>query len=62
MGSYFEKRPTMNHAKIVSADLNSPCRKLSVHGLKFVIALWFFGELLFRVRLQGGQSTCSSNA
>ena len=47
--------------KIDTADLDSPRRELSVRGLGFVVALLVCSGIDFRVRLQGGQSSCSEN-
>ena len=33
----------MYHTKIVQADLDVPCRELSMYGLGFVVALPFLG-------------------
>ena len=48
----------MDHTKIVTADLDSPRREISVHGLGFVVRS-LFGLLAnyFCVRLQGEQSS-----
>ena len=41
----------MDHTKIDPAGLDSPHRDLSVGGLRFVVALSVFLELIFRVCL-----------
>ena len=51
----------MDHTKIGTAYLNFPRRELSVRGLGFVVALLVCLGIGFRVRLQGGQSSCSEN-
>ena len=35
----------MNHTKIVPTDLDSPCHKLSIRGLRFVVILSVLLEL-----------------
>ena len=44
----------MAHTKIDTVDLDSPCRELFVHGLKFVVALPFFLEIALSCASTGG--------
>ena len=48
----------MDHTKLDQADLDFPCRELSVRGLGFIVGLLFFLKLIFCVRLLGVQSSC----
>ena len=48
----------MDHSKIDSADLDSPRRELFVRSLGFVVALSFFWQSIFGLRLLGEQSNC----
>ena len=50
----------MDQTKLNKADLDSPRRELSLRGLGFVVAFSVFGEINFRVRLLGVQSSCSN--
>ena len=51
------KNVKMDHTKIDTAYLDSPCRGLSVRGLGFVAALSvFFRGLIFRICALGVQS------
>ena len=51
----------IDHIKVYQVGLDSPRRELSVRGLGFVVALLVCLGIGFRVRLQGGQSSCSEN-
>ena len=39
---HFEKEVKMDHIKICTVDLGSPCQEFSVGGLGFVVALLSF--------------------
>ena len=49
----------MGHTKTDTTYLNSPPQDLSNSGLGFAVALLFFRELSFRVRVAHSQSSCS---
>ena len=48
----------MDHTKTDSADLDSPCRELSVHGLVRVVAFLVCSRIDSCVRVLGIQSSC----
>ena len=51
--SFLKNEVKMGQTKIVPTDLDSPRRELSVRGLGFVVAIPFFGELIFLLRYWG---------
>ena len=52
------KRPKMDHTKIVPADLDSPRLELSVRGLVFVVAFAIFLAIDLCVCVLAEQSSC----
>ena len=48
----------MDHTKIYTADLDPPCRELSVRSIRFGVALLVRSVIIFCVGVLGEQSSC----